>query len=43
MEIVTTPGKRSSTLSSPFPDLMKNMPVHAIGKIIPQLMLGGLR
>jgi hypothetical protein len=43
MEIVTTPGKSSSTLSSPIPDLMKNIPVQASGKIIPQLMLGGLR
>jgi hypothetical protein len=42
MEIVTTPGKRSSTLSSPLPDLMKNIPVQASGKIIPQLTLGGL-
>ena len=43
MEIVITPGKSARTLSSPLPDLMKNMPVQASGKIIPQLMLGGLR
>ena len=43
IDIVMTPGRSSSTLSSPLPDLMKNIPVHASGKIIPQLMLGGLR
>jgi len=43
MEIVITPGNRVRMLSIPLPDLMKNMPVHASGKIIPQLMLGGLR
>jgi hypothetical protein len=43
MAIVTTPGKRSSTLSRPLPDLMKNIPVQASGNIIPQLMFGGLR
>jgi len=43
MEIVTTPGRSSSTLSRPIPDLMKNIPVQASGKIIPQLTLGGLR
>jgi hypothetical protein len=43
MEIVTTPGKSSSTLSIPIPDLIKNIPVHASGKIIPQLTFGGLR
>jgi len=43
MEIVITPGSSVRTLSSPLPDLIKNMPVHASGKIIPQLILGGLR
>ena len=43
IEMVITPGKSARTLSSPLPDLMKNMPVQANGKIIPQLMLGGLR
>jgi len=43
IEIVTTPGRSSSTLSSPIPDLIKNIPVHASGKMIPQLTLGGLR
>jgi hypothetical protein len=43
MEIVTTPGRSSGIVSSPLPDLIKNMPVHASGKIIPQLILGGLR
>ena len=42
-EMVITPGSSVSTLSSPLPDLMKNIPVQANGKIIPQLMLGGLR
>ena len=42
-EMVITPGSSVSTLSSPLPDLMKNIPVQASGKIIPQLMLGGLR
>jgi hypothetical protein len=43
IEIVTTPGRSARILSIPLPALMKNMPVHAIGNIIPQLMLGGLR
>jgi hypothetical protein len=43
IEIVTTPGKNCNTLSTPSPDLIKNIPVQASGKIIPQLMLGGLR
>jgi hypothetical protein len=43
MEIVTTPGKSSGILSIPLPDLIKNIPVHASGKMIPQLILGGLR
>ena len=43
MEIATTPGKIDKMLSNPLPDLIKNMPVHAMGKIIPQLILGGLR
>jgi len=43
MAIVTTPGRSSSTLSSPLPDLIKNIPVQASGNIMPQLMLGGLR
>jgi hypothetical protein len=43
MEIVTTPGKSSIIFSSPVPDLIKNIPVQASGKIIPQLMFGGLR
>ena len=43
MEIVITPGRSVRTLSNPLPDLMKNMPVHARGKMIPQEMLGGLR
>jgi len=41
--IVITPGRSPGILSSPLPDLMKNIPVQASGKIIPQLMLGGLR
>ena len=43
MEIVITPGKRDKMLSSPLLDLMKNIPVQARGKIMPQLMFGGLR
>jgi len=43
MEIVITPGRNARTLSNPLPDLMKNMPVQASGKIMPQEMLGGLR
>jgi hypothetical protein len=43
IEMVITPGRSARTLSSPLPDLMKNMPVHASGKIIPQLTFGGLR
>jgi hypothetical protein len=43
MAIVMTPGRRDKMLSSPLPDLMKNMPVQARGNIMPQEMLGGLR
>jgi len=42
IDTVTTPGSRDRTFSMP-PDLMKNIPVHANGKIKPQLTLGGLR
>jgi hypothetical protein len=42
-EIVATPGSSVKILSSPLPDLIKNIPVHASGKIMPQLMFGGLR
>jgi len=42
-DMATTPGSNPIMLSSPCPDLMKNMPVHARGKIMPQLILGGLR
>ena len=43
IEIVITPGRSDRTLSNPLPDLIKNMPVQARGKIIPQEMLGGFR
>jgi len=43
IEIVITPGSSAVTLSMPLPDLMKNIPVQARGKIIPQLILGGFR
>ena len=43
MEIATTPGRMVDTVPRPVPDLMKNIPVHARGKMIPQLMLGGFR
>ena len=43
IEIVMTPGRRPRTLSSPLPDLIKNMPVQARGNMIPQEMFGGLR
>jgi hypothetical protein len=43
MAIVMTPGKRDRTLSSPLPDLIKNMPVQARGNIMPHEILGGLR
>jgi hypothetical protein len=43
IEMVITPGRRDRMLSRPLPDLIKNMPVQASGKIIPQLMFGGLR
>jgi hypothetical protein len=42
-EMAITPGSRVSMLSRPLPDRIKNIPVQAIGKINPQLMLGGLR
>ncbi|MFP4109249.1 MAG: hypothetical protein ACLFT1_09255 [Desulfonatronovibrio sp.] len=41
MDMATTPGSRDSTFSRPLPDLMKNMPVQARGKISPQLIFGG--
>jgi hypothetical protein len=43
IEMATRPGRREGMLSSPLPDLMKNIPVHARGKMIPQLTLGGFR
>jgi hypothetical protein len=43
MDKATTPGRTVAMLSSPLPDLMKNIPVHAKGKIRPQLTLGGFR
>ena len=43
MEMATTPGSSVIMLSSPLPDLMKNIPVHARGKISPQLIFGGFR
>jgi hypothetical protein len=43
MEIVITPGSSPRTLSKPLPDLIKNIPVHARGNIIPQEILGGFR
>ena len=43
METATTPGSRIAMSSGPRPDLTKNMPVHAKGKRMPQLMLGGFR
>jgi hypothetical protein len=42
MERDTTPGTIRRTSFTP-PDLMKNIPVQAKGKIRPQLTLGGLR
>ncbi len=43
IEIAITPGRIDIRLSNPLPDLIKNIPDHAKGKIIPQLMFGGLR
>jgi len=43
MEMATTPGNRVNMAAGPLPDLMKNIPVHASGKINPQLMFGGFR
>jgi hypothetical protein len=43
METETTPGSNVDMLPRPLPDLIKNMPVQARGKIIPQLTLGGFR
>jgi hypothetical protein len=43
MDRAITPGSIEETLSRPLPDLMKNMPVQARGKISPQLMFGGFR
>ncbi len=43
MDRATTPGSIEATLSSPLPDLMKNMPVQASGKMKPQLKFGGFR
>jgi hypothetical protein len=43
MDSPTTPGSTDKILSTPLPDLIKNIPVQAMGKMIPQLRLGGLR
>lgn len=43
IEIEITPGKRVSMLSRPCPERIKNIVVQARGKMIPQLILGGLR
>jgi hypothetical protein len=43
MERATTPGRRVIISSNPLPDLKKNIDVHAKGKIIPQLILGGFK
>lgn len=43
IEIAATPGSSDSTSAKLSPDLMKNIPVQAKGKINPQLMFGGLR
>jgi hypothetical protein len=43
IEIEMTPGNSVRMLSSPLPDLIKNIAVHATGKIRPQLIFGGLR
>jgi hypothetical protein len=42
-EIAITPGSMAGILSRPLPDFMKNMLVHAMGNINPQLIFGGLR
>jgi len=43
IEIPITPGSNSGKLPRPCPDLIKNIPVQASGKIIPQLILGGFK
>jgi hypothetical protein len=43
IDIVITPGKSDKALPRPLPDLIKNIPVHASGNMIPQEILGGLR
>jgi hypothetical protein len=43
IETTITPGSMGRIPSSPLPDLIKNIPVHAKGKINPQLILGGLK
>jgi hypothetical protein len=42
-EMAITPGSSSGIVSNPLPDFIKNIPVHAIGNIRPQLILGGFR
>jgi hypothetical protein len=43
MDRAATPGRIEAMLSNPFPDLIKNIPVQASGKMRPQLMFGGFR
>jgi len=42
-ETATTPGRSVGMLSRPLPDRTKDIPVHASGKMIPQLTFGGFR
>lgn len=43
MDKAITPGSIAERLSSPLPDLIKNIPVQASGKIKPELTFGGFR
>jgi len=43
MDKLITPGRMDKRSVTVVPVLMKNMPVHAKGKIIPQLILGGFK
>jgi hypothetical protein len=43
IDSATTPGKIESIPERPVPDFIKNIPVHARGKMIPQLIFGGFR
>ena len=43
IEIAIKPGSKAGMLSNPLPERIRNIPVQAKGKMMPQLILGGFR